>query len=837
MGEVYRARDTRLGREVAIKVLPADVSGDAERLKRFEKEARSASSLNHPSIVTIYDIGQADAVSYIAMELVEGKTLRDLMAGGPLPIKKLLQIGAQVTDGLARAHEAGIVHRDLKPENVMVTKDSLAKILDFGLAKLTRAEAGTGNETNLPTQTATTPGVVMGTVGYMSPEQAGGHPLDFRSDQFSFGAILYEMATGNRAFQRKSVVQTLAAIIQEEPEPVGASNPQVPVPLRWIIERCLAKEPEDRYASTKDLARELSTVRDRLGEASFSGAVPAAVTSRRSSLLRAAAPALALLVGIFGGILAGQPIWRARLGSQPTVRQITFRRATILNAFFAPDGQVVYAVGAEDQTKGNPGEVFSTRPGAFEPRSLGLPPGNVVSVSSTGELAILVGGFVWQGTLATVPLAGGAPRELLEDVGRASWSPDGKALAVMHRVNGKFRIEFPIGKVLYESSGWIGKVQFSPKGDLIAFSSRGASVLDSNQVGELTVMDLSGTRRKIGRGGSEFAWSPRGDEIWVNNYYGKTSTIEAVSLSGRRRRLASFPGDFAFHDVSRDGRVLLEGITNQAEIVGRIGNESAERNLSWLDGSLPADISADGKILLFSEIGQGGGPNHAVYKRGTDGSPAVRLGDGVAVALSPDGSWALSKLEGAPNLTLLPMGAGQERTVSLPPIQFSGGTTFFPDGKHLLLRGSEAGHETRLYVLDLESGKTRPITQEGVDSASTLTISPDGRTVASSPQGGKTILYDVEGGPPRPVPYLAAGLSVIKWCADGRSLFVRTSGNKTVRVYRLELASGRLELWREFSVTDIRTGYLGVIPTADGKSYVYGYSRDFSDLFIAEGIK
>src|SRR6202162_272286 len=300
MGEVYRARDTRLDREVAIKVLPAEMASDAERLRRFEKEARSASSLNHPSIVTVYEIGQADSVSYIAMELVDGKTLRELIVGGPLPIKKLLQTGAQVADGLARAHEAGIVHRDLKPENVMVTKDGLAKILDFGLAKLTRAEGEAGDATNLPTQTATTPGVVMGTVGYMSPEQASGHSLDFRSDQFSFGAILYEMAAGKRAFQRKSVVQTLAAIIQEEPEPVGASNPQVPVPLRWIIERCLAKEPEDRYVSPGDLARALATVRDRLAEASLSSAVLAAEPARPGLRIRKTVLALSLLAALLG---------------------------------------------------------------------------------------------------------------------------------------------------------------------------------------------------------------------------------------------------------------------------------------------------------------------------------------------------------------------------------------------------------------------------------------------------------------------------------------------------------------------------------------------------------
>src|SRR5262249_41371300 len=280
MGEVWGARDTRLARSVAIKVIPPDFASDPARLKRFEKEARAASALNHPNIVTIYDIGSADSVAFIAMERVEGKTLRDLLFAGLLPIKRLLQITAQIAEGLARAHEAGIVHRDLKPENVMVTKDGLVKILDFGLAKQTGPASARGEGSHLPTETGTSPGVVLGTVGYMSPEQAARQPVDFRSDQFSFGSILYEMATGKRAFQKNAAVDTFSAILHEEPKPVGELNAQVSAPLRWIVERCLAKEPDDRYASSRDLARDLATVRDRLSEASVPGA-PAAVALHR----------------------------------------------------------------------------------------------------------------------------------------------------------------------------------------------------------------------------------------------------------------------------------------------------------------------------------------------------------------------------------------------------------------------------------------------------------------------------------------------------------------------------------------------------------------------------
>ncbi|HEY6929603.1 MAG TPA: protein kinase, partial [Thermoanaerobaculia bacterium] len=282
MGEVWRARDARLGREVAIKVLPAELSADGDRLKRFEKEARSASSLNHPNIVTIHEVGRSDSTSFIVMELVEGKTLREELAGGTLPVGKVFSIATQIAQGLAKAHSAGIIHRDLKPENVMVTKDGFVKILDFGLAKLAHPELDGGQPTEAPTVSeATRPGIVMGTVSYMSPEQASGHPVDFHSDQFSFGSILYEMSAGKQAFRRATTAQTMAAIIQDEPESIASLNPRAPAPLRWIIERCLIKEPNARYASTEDLAREIATVRDHVSQiSSVEASLPGAFRSR-----------------------------------------------------------------------------------------------------------------------------------------------------------------------------------------------------------------------------------------------------------------------------------------------------------------------------------------------------------------------------------------------------------------------------------------------------------------------------------------------------------------------------------------------------------------------------
>jgi predicted ATPase len=263
MGEVYRARDTRLDRMVAIKILPAAFSADRDRLQRFEEEARSASALNHPNIITIHELGQDGPTHYIAMELVEGKTLRELLVSGLLPMRKAIDIAVQVAEGLTKAHKAGIAHGDLKPENLMVSHDGFVKILDFGLAKLVSPR---GEASDMCTTEQAPRGLVLGTVGYMSPEQVNGSQVDFRSDQFSFGLVLYEMVTGKRAFQRSTAAETLVAILREQPEPIGMQHRDAPAPLCWAIERCLAKEPDKRYVSTRDLARELAAIRDRFSE-------------------------------------------------------------------------------------------------------------------------------------------------------------------------------------------------------------------------------------------------------------------------------------------------------------------------------------------------------------------------------------------------------------------------------------------------------------------------------------------------------------------------------------------------------------------------------------------
>ena len=347
MGEVYRARDARVDRVVALKVLSEEFFESEERRSRFEREARMLASLNHPGIATLYSFEEipgsfassssASTRHLLVMELVEGRTLRELLGEGPLPAKRILVIGAQIADALARAHAAGIVHRDLKPENVMVSRDGLVKILDFGLAKaapLTDLESRAETDARL-----TTPGVIVGTASYMSPEQAAGRPLDFRSDQFSLGSILWEMASGKSAFRRDTAAETLAAILRAEPQPVADLRPELPAVFGWIVERCLAKDAEERYASTRDLARDLAAIRDR-----GSGASPAApaprVRNRRELLawsLAVVASVAALVAGLRGARPRGSSAAIIRASLEIPIQPILGAQA------LSPDGRHVLA--------------------------------------------------------------------------------------------------------------------------------------------------------------------------------------------------------------------------------------------------------------------------------------------------------------------------------------------------------------------------------------------------------------------------------------------------------------------------------------------------------------
>jgi len=837
MGEVYRARDARLGRDVAIKVLPLELSSDAGRLKRFEKEARSASALNHPNIVTIYEVGSHDEHSYIAMELVDGKTLRELLLpGGGLPMKRAIPIATQVAEGLARAHEAGIVHRDLKPENLMVTRDGLVKILDFGLAKLIFTGEG-GGVTSLPTETGTEAGVVLGTVGYMSPEQASGQPADHRSDQFSFGSILYEIACGRRAFQKKTTAETLTAIIREEPEPIGKVRPEIPPPLRWIVERCLAKDPEERYVSTRDLTRDLASVRDHISEVTSGAGLSIDLgprplrRARRVTVLGGAL--LLLLIGAVGGWLAAAK--KMPKTSAPTFHRLTFRSGQLGNARFTPDGEtIVYGAIWAGSKQG----LYAVRPESPESRAFEIE-GDILAVSPSGEMAVLLEQNPLFGTLARVPFAGGVPRRAIERVPYASadWSPDGKELAIVRVADWQTRLEFPIGRRLYEGPD-INAPRLSPRGDTIAFFQRG-------KTGSVMVIQSSGEgARAIASGfdlpGGAPCWTPDGKEVWFTGTAepGKPSGLHAADLAGRVRLVAQMPGELELDDISRDGRVLFAHHTIIYSLWGLAPGQSLERDLTWLDRAVPADLSPDGRTVLFSEVGEGGGKTASVYLRNIDGSPAVRLGDGQALALAPDGKSVLVGFPGAADrFGLLPTGAGETKTIALAGFETIDVAAWLPDGKEFIFGGQEIGKKWRVYRLDVKGGKPRAISPEGVRIPYFMSgpVSPDGRWFFGARRQGTWFRFPMEGGEALPIAGLEPGDYPIRWASD-RSFWVRRidSGD----VWRLDAQTGRkTPSANKLKTSDATLGVVRVVMTPDGRSYAYASRRAHSILYVVEGLK
>jgi hypothetical protein len=443
------------------------------------------------------------------------------------------------------------------------------------------------------------------------------------------------------------------------------------------------------------------------------------------------------------------------------------------------------------------------------------------------------------GTLARMPIAGGAPRELLNDVNWADWAKDGSNLAIARAQGGFSQLEFPIGKALYKTPGWIGDPRISPKGDQIAF-------LDHPVVGDdggnVAVVDLTGdhkilTKNWISEEG--LAWSPSGEEIWFTaTHEGLGRALYAVDLSGKERLLARIPGALTILDTGRDGRVLLKREGSREELKALIDGALQPRELSWFDFSLPAGLSQDGKTLMFAEVGEAGGSTYGIYIRGTDGSPAVRLGDGNAQSLSPDGNWVLAITHETPEqLFLLPTKAGAPRVITNDAIDHFT-AEWFPDGKQVVFSGSEPGHGPRLYVQDLEGGKPRAINSEGAP-ASVLQVSPDGRFVVSLGANGNHWLFPVNGGEPQPIPGVQANERIAGFAADGKSFFTYNFAGVPCVIARIDLATGKRAVWKQIVPADSAgvESIDGVRITPDAKSFVYSYPRSLSDLYVVEGLK
>jgi eukaryotic-like serine/threonine-protein kinase len=834
MGEVYRARDPRLDREVAVKVLPENFLEGEERKERFEREARLLAALNHPNVAAIYSFeeipGSSPSSYFLVMELLEGETLRARLAAGAPPVRKAIDFAVQVARGLAAAHEKGVVHRDLKPENLFVTKDGRIKILDFGLAKSVEAGAGSGG-TNLPTMSkGTEPGAVLGTLGYMSPEQLRGLPADHRTDLFSFGAVLYEMLSGKRAFRGDTAADTVSAILREEPPDLSATNRSIPPALERIVRHCLEKSPDERAHSAHDLAFDLESLSTTSSEA---------LAAPRVSAFRGPSGRTLAIVGacLVAGVLGGHALWKTAAPSPPTFHRLTFRRGNVLRARFAPDGRTIVYGAA---WAGAPSEVFTVRTESPESRPLGLPNATVAAVSAGGELAVLSHEGMkdnsrWA-TLSRVPLSGGAPRSLLEEVTDADWTPDGKELAVIRtREGGGRRIELPVGKLLYESPKRVVSLRISPDGSLIAFDE------EEDQGSSLRVVDRAGKVRTLvgpmavftGR----FAWSPSGRELW---YFGgsdrKDAALRAVDLAGRVRTLYRSTGFLFVHDVFPDGRILLEHAASVRGIMFGRGSDRQETELSWFDGSWIVGVAAGGSAILFNEAGEAIGGRPQAFFRKTDGSPAVRLADGEGLALSPDGSRVL--LRTGDGLMIAPVGAGTAVPVAVGPIAEIKSASFFSDGKRILIHGSEKGTGPRFWVVDPPAA-ARAVSPENTLGQAGL-LSPDGRlVVAWSAETSILAILPIEGGAVRPLRGTEYD-DPLGWTSDSRGLYVRRNPGEGRQVDTLDVSTLARKPWKELAPPDPSS--IANVPriafAPDGGAYAYTFVRVLtSDLYVVEGLK
>jgi serine/threonine protein kinase/dipeptidyl aminopeptidase/acylaminoacyl peptidase len=834
MGEVYKARDTRLDRIVAVKILSGSFAADADRLHRFEQEARTVAALNHPNILGIHDIGTHNGSPYLVSEFLEGKTLREKLEEGPLPLRRATEYALGIAQGLAAAHEKGIIHRDLKPENIFVTNDNRVKILDFGLAKLTdtstQAQAGV---TMTMTSPPTIPGVVLGTVGYMSPEQVRGEPTDARSDIFSFGAVLYEMLTGKRAFKRDTSAETMTAILREEPAELSTTEWHGTAAWERIISRCLEKLPARRFQSASDLAFAIESLSGSSVSAPSQSGAHAQIATRPKIAAWIPWAIAFLLLGV--GLLIGR--WSIT-PKHVTFTRLTYARGYIYNARFANDGQtIVYSA----QFGNEPFEIYSMRVEYPQSAKIDLPPAALFSLSSDGNLALglnpVVRSNFLTGTLARVPIMGGSPRATLDGVISADYAPDGKSLALARHGNGKIRLEFPEGKLLYESSGYLDYVRVSPDGSRVAFLDH---PVYGDDRGFVSVTDASGQRKQLTRGFESvqgIAWTRDGKEIWFTaTDSGSQRQLYAVDLSGKTRELYQTPGGETILDIASDGRVLFANESIRFEITAvDTTTGKTQRGLEWYDGSVVPTISPDGKGILFFEVSSPGGALYKIVYRKLDGSAPIDLGPGADPRFSPDGKTAAAIVyTQPPQIALYPIGVGESRNLPLGDINVANYVVWFPDGKHLLVVGAEGSQPVRTYTVNLSGGKPAPF---GPPAWRANVFSPDGKRVIGD-SGGDRVIYDIDTQKTQNVSGIDPDERVTAWGRDGQSLLVSLAAPGAFHISRVNLATGARQPFQDITEED-KAGVqmAGYSISSDEKTYVYYTVRTLGTLYVAKGIR
>jgi eukaryotic-like serine/threonine-protein kinase len=832
MGEVYLAKDPRIGRQVAIKVLPPKFSQNPDRLRRFEQESRAAGALNHPNLLIIHDVGVYNDSPYIVSEYLDGETLRQRIQG-PISQGRTIEYGKQVAIGLAAAHEMGIVHRDLKPENIFITKDERIKILDFGLAKLIEPTTDEHPSLLSTSPPLTQEGVVLGTAGYMSPEQVRGSAADSRSDIFSLGAILYEMLTGSRAFQGASTVETLNAILKEDPADIKDLNQKISPSLERIVRHCLEKNPEARFQSARDLFFNLETVSVSSSSVEFSKSEIKENTGSIKSLVAL----LGIILLLPTAFLVGRNSIHQKALENSNVssyRRLTFSKGIIRSAKFTPDGNsVIYGAAIGETTIP---ELYEIRVDQVESRRLGIQNAWIQSISNAGQMALKVR----EDVLAEAALGGGAPREILEHVIAADWSVDGSKMVVVRDINGKRRIEFPIGKVIYETSEYIDFARVSPDGRFIAADIHPTT----SDVGKILVLDQSGKKIVISKQWypTGLDWTADGNEVWFSTWIPELaggSGVCALSLQGRERTIQRFPGLVVLADISNKGQVLMLFRDFRSSVRGLLAGDSKERDLSVFDYSQLRNISKDGKLLLVSENGESISTMPISYLRNTLDGSTIRLGSGLSFSLSPDNKFAL--LGFARELNIVPTGPGDVQTVFKSYKLTIDRAIWLANRNEILISAREEGHAPRLYLKKLSAENLTPVSPEGVSSIEDgpIIVSPDEKFVLVVDKNLNYQIWKLSEQSSRPFPGIESTEIPIQWSEDGSFVYVRNKSNLPVHIFAVNLNNGIRKFVRDLAPPDL-TGVEqidSILLLNDEKHYVYDYHASAGTLYLISNLK
>jgi hypothetical protein len=810
MGDVYRAHDERLDREVALKILPADVANDPERLSRFEREARASAALNHPNIVVTYDIGRAEGVTYVALELLDGATIRDELAHHPPTPRKAIAWSIDVARGLAAAHAKGIVHRDIKPDNLFVTRDGRVKILDFGIASIAAPSRSAESAT---IAAATEPGKVLGTAGYMSPEQVRGEPVDARSDIFALGTVLYEMLAGARPFAGDTAVETMHAVLKSDP-PEFPLTAAVPPALDRIVRRCLEKRPDDRFHTAHDLALALETVTDTRTQ-------PRAAVEDRPPWLRTVGLAAAALT-IVAATAAVTSWWMGAReeATLPAIRQLTVRRGTIHNARFSSGGDSIVYSAQFGAAAPAPFETHLNSPAA---RQIG-PENALLFASSNGALALGLRPVLFSGRLAgrlaSMPPGATAAREIADRIMSADFV--GGELAAIEYDGNLNKVHFPIGKVVYEQRGALGGLRASPDGRMLAAVDQRSIVL----------INRDGTHSRIESPANAVVWSPEGGRLWFSTGNGRGSTSIWSVVPGQAPAEAwRTSGNLVIDDIAADGRLLLRRTEFQGgTLVVRPGADEPE-DYSWLDRSSAVAISETGALLLNDADG--------VYLRRLDGSPAIRLDEGRGVALSRDGEYALVE-RGSAGFHIVPTGPGTPRELAHPEIE-SYWAWFHPDGRRVILNGRMKGGTWRHFAINRDgAGGVAPIGPDNFEHyAGQIPISNDGRWLFGYPLPERTMtVLALDGSESIPVRGKGDREAVIRFAQGDREVFVFNREGLPARVFRVDYRTGVRRLWREFTPADPAgiAGIPSIAMTADGQIIAFNYWRVLNTLYEVGGL-